>query len=127
MTNSQKAPAQLDLAIARAIRRLRDERGMSQIALGEAIGVTFQQVQKYEAGKNRISSSRLQRIADTLGIPVSTFFAAPGDPSEAQPGSGRAMRIAAQFDQLDERGKRAVEALIAAMSDRAPSSTGGQE
>jgi transcriptional regulator with XRE-family HTH domain len=48
--------------------------GMSQEKLGEALGVTFQQVQKYEKGTNRISASRLQQMAAVLGVPVEFFF-----------------------------------------------------
>jgi len=53
--------------------------GMSQAALADAIGVTFQQVQKYENGVNRMGSSRLQQIADALQVPVTFLFeGAPG-------------------------------------------------
>ena len=48
--------------------------GMSQEKLGEALGLTFQQIQKYEKGANRISASRLQQISETLNIPLSFFF-----------------------------------------------------
>jgi transcriptional regulator with XRE-family HTH domain len=48
--------------------------GLSQTVLGDALGITFQQVQKYEKGANRIGASRLQRIADVLQVPVSFFF-----------------------------------------------------
>ncbi len=54
--------------------------GVSQEKLGEALGLTFQQVQKYEKGTNRISASRLQQIAKMLGVPVAFFFdGAPND------------------------------------------------
>ena len=52
--------------------------GMSQTKLAEAVGVTFQQVQKYENGVNRISASRLQQLARALGVEVEFFFAAAG-------------------------------------------------
>ncbi|AWI62477.1 hypothetical protein AB395_00006855 (plasmid) [Sinorhizobium fredii CCBAU 45436] len=55
---------------------------MAQATLGEAIGVTFQQVQKYEKGTNRVGASRLQQIADVLEVPVSFFF-------EDMPGGGK--------------------------------------
>ncbi len=54
---------------------------MSQSELGNALGVTFQQVQKYENGKNRIGASRLQRISDVLQAPVSFFFENPRGPT----------------------------------------------
>jgi transcriptional regulator with XRE-family HTH domain len=53
--------------------------GMSQEKLGESLGITFQQIQKYEKGSNRIGASRLQHIARVLSMPVSYFFeGAPG-------------------------------------------------
>jgi transcriptional regulator with XRE-family HTH domain len=60
--------------IGRKIRALRLQRGMSQSALAEAIGLTFQQVQKYEKGANRVSAGRLQKIADVLSVPVTFFY-----------------------------------------------------
>jgi len=60
--------------------------GISQEKLGEALGLTFQQVQKYEKGTNRISASRLQQIAKMLGVPVAFFF--EGAPSGEPPAEG---------------------------------------
>ncbi len=58
-------------------------RGISQTELGDKIGVTFQQVQKYENGANRVGASRLTRIAKVLGVPVGTFFGGPGETDAA--------------------------------------------
>ena len=63
-----------DKHVGSRIRALRGLRGMSQTALGEEIGVTFQQVQKYENGRNRIGASRLWQISRALDVPVSSFF-----------------------------------------------------
>ena len=63
-----------DVEIGRKIRALRLQRGLSQSELAEGIGVTFQQVQKYEKGANRVSAGRLQRIADLLDVPVTFFY-----------------------------------------------------
>jgi|ERR1051325_3389812 transcriptional regulator with XRE-family HTH domain len=65
-----------DVAIGQKLRALRLARGLSQGELGDTIGVTFQQVQKYEIGANRISASRLALIAKALGVPVTAFFRA---------------------------------------------------
>jgi transcriptional regulator with XRE-family HTH domain len=63
---------------------------ISQEKLGLALGITFQQIQKYEKGTNRIGASRLQKIAETLNVPVSFFFEdAPGG-NGAETGSGMA-------------------------------------
>jgi transcriptional regulator with XRE-family HTH domain len=58
----------VDVAIGRRVRRFRTARGLSQTELGTAINVTFQQIQKYEAGTNRIAASTLLRIASALGV-----------------------------------------------------------
>jgi transcriptional regulator with XRE-family HTH domain len=63
-----------DVEIGRKIRALRLERGLSQSGLADGIGLTFQQVQKYEKGTNRVSAGRLQRIADILNTPVMFFY-----------------------------------------------------
>ncbi len=64
----------IDIAVGARIRLLRKVRGLSQQALAEAAGVTFQQIQKYERGANRVSASMLSRIATTLQTPVSEMF-----------------------------------------------------
>ena len=72
---AKKQPDALDIKVGSKVRALRLERQMSQEKLGDALGLTFQQVQKYEKGTNRISAGRLQRIAAILEVPVSVFFA----------------------------------------------------
>jgi transcriptional regulator with XRE-family HTH domain len=71
-----------DIEIGQKIRALRLERGLSQSGLAEGIGLTFQQVQKYEKGTNRVSAGRLQKIADMLNTPVMFFFAGIGGRSK---------------------------------------------
>ena len=67
-----------DVEIGRKIRALRLERGLSQSGLAEGIGLTFQQVQKYEKGANRVSAGRLQQISDMLNVPVMFFYGGMG-------------------------------------------------
>ena len=69
-----KTPNAIDSYVGARIRMRRQQLGMSQERLAEQIGVTFQQVQKYEKGINRIGASRLQRIADVLRASPSFFF-----------------------------------------------------
>ena len=66
--------SKVDAMVGARVRMLRERRKMSQTALGEAIGVSFQQVQKYERGANRISASALYQIARALGVSPSDFF-----------------------------------------------------
>jgi transcriptional regulator with XRE-family HTH domain len=64
----------LDATVGARIRMFRVDRGMSQTMLAERIGVTFQQVQKYERGANRVGASRLSQIAYVLGVSVGELF-----------------------------------------------------
>lgn len=72
-----KQPHPADIAVGARIRLQRQVLGVSQARLGKELGVTFQQVQKYEKGINRVSPSRLQHIADVLGTSISFFFRGP--------------------------------------------------
>jgi transcriptional regulator with XRE-family HTH domain len=67
-------PTPIDLHIARRLRKIRTECGVTQDELGELIGVAFQQIQKYEAALNRISAGKLYEICRVLNKPVSSFF-----------------------------------------------------
>lgn len=69
-----KQPNPIDIEVGRRIRTQRLASRISQTALGQKVGVTFQQVQKYEKGVNRVGAGRLQQIADVLGVPVDFFF-----------------------------------------------------
>lgn len=64
----------VDRLVGQNIRIFRAAKGLSQTELGTAVGVTFQQIQKYEKGVNRVGSSRLAKIAEVLNVPVSRFF-----------------------------------------------------
>lgn len=81
---TKKAPNPIDRHVGSRVRMRRMMISMSQEKLGERLGITFQQVQKYEKGTNRIGASRLQQIATILGVPVSFFFeGAPGGEVDA--------------------------------------------
>jgi len=67
-------PNPIDIAVGQRIRAVRELRGLTQTDLAKATGVTFQQIQKYERGTNRVSASRLMLISHALGHPVSAFF-----------------------------------------------------
>lgn len=85
----KKTPNPVDKHVGSRVRMRRVLIGMSQEKLGEALGITFQQIQKYEKGTNRIGASRMQQISTVMGVPVSYFFEdAPGSLGETQPGFG---------------------------------------
>ena len=71
---NKKTPNPIDVFVGSRVRLRRLMVGMSQEALADRLGVTFQQVQKYEKGTNRISASRLQAISDVFRVPPSFFF-----------------------------------------------------
>ena len=87
-----RKPDPLDMEVGRRVRALRLNKDMSQEKLAEALGITFQQVQKYENGTNRISAGRLQHIAKILGVPPAVFFS---DTKEAH------VDVETLFDLLD--------------------------
>ena len=78
---AKKAPNPIDKHVGSRVRMRRMMLGMSQEKLGKSLSLTFQQVQKYEKGTNRIGASRLQQISHILQVPVSFFF--EGAPSGA--------------------------------------------
>jgi transcriptional regulator with XRE-family HTH domain len=82
---AKKAPNPTDKHVGARVRMRRMMLGMSQEKLGDALGLTFQQVQKYEKGANRIGASRLQQISHILQVPVSFFFdGAPNVPGQPE-------------------------------------------
>lgn len=90
-----KSPNSIDRHVGSRVRMRRMLARMSQEKLGEALGITFQQVQKYEKGINRIGASRLQQIAGVLEVPVEFFF--EGAPSSEPPPTGFAEAPSATY------------------------------
>jgi transcriptional regulator with XRE-family HTH domain len=91
MVENKKKPNPIDVHVGSRIRLRRTMLGMSQEKLGEALGITFQQIQKYEKGTNRVGASRLQNISGILNVPVSFFFEdAPGDQTVGASGMAEA-------------------------------------
>jgi transcriptional regulator with XRE-family HTH domain len=87
-------PHPTDLQVGRRLRQRRTLLGMSQGRLGGLLGVTYQQIQKYERGANRIGSSRLHDLARILGVLVAYFFDAPLPPAGFQPALGDSTGLA---------------------------------
>ena len=124
---TRRDPNFIDVHVGTRIRMRRQFTGMSQEKLGELLGITFQQVQKYEKGSNRISASRLYLTAKVLGVPVQFFFDdIPG--LENRGGFGEAREedtvlsslmnaegvvLARAFREADSAGKRKLIATIA--------------
>jgi len=97
----ESRPSPIDVHVGSRIRLRRTLLGMSQERLGEALGLTFQQVQKYERGVNRVGASRLFDLSRVLDVPISFFFDDMPD-SLASVYGGQAARRAAGFTDTQE-------------------------
>ncbi|ARO28167.1 MULTISPECIES: helix-turn-helix transcriptional regulator [Rhizobium] len=112
-------PDPVDIIVGRNIRQLRAIRRVSQLELGEALGLTFQQIQKYEKGTNRVSASKLHQIAVFLGVEISALFEGTdisefGGRIELSPD---AYALALSYDKLNSAaGKEAVKTILTLMS-----------
>ncbi|MFO1068529.1 MAG: helix-turn-helix domain-containing protein [Geminicoccaceae bacterium] len=85
MADRTQQPQPVDIEVGRRMRLRRQLLGMSQETLAARIGVSYQQVQKYERGTNRLGSSRLHRLAEVLQVPVAWFFAEDGPAAARRP------------------------------------------
>jgi transcriptional regulator with XRE-family HTH domain len=102
----------LDVLVGRRIRTQRLVCNMSQSELGKRLGITFQQIQKYERGVNRVGAGRLQNIAKILGMPVSVFFGEDDATLEASPeakeailkflNTARAVKLVKDFARIED-------------------------
>lgn len=99
---------QLDTAIGKAITERREAVGMTQRRLGEAMGVTFQQVQKYETGKNRVAASKLVLAAKAMKCDVAELV---GEDRGDHPGTARLIRA---WSKLNDHQRDAVTSMIEA-------------
>ncbi|KRR06263.1 hypothetical protein CQ12_11855 [Bradyrhizobium jicamae] len=117
----------LDAMVGVRIRMFRINRGMSQAMLAERIGITFQQLQKYERGVNRVGASRLSHIASVLGISVGELFESVGPESSglnsaarllAEPGALRVLKAYART--TSPRVRLCIAKLVESIADRTP-------
>ena len=108
-----KGPNPVDVLVGARIRVLRKRRKMSQGELGKALGVTFQQIQKYGNGNNRVSASQLHLVATALDVPVSEFFAGASETSrfsfatKSVAFDPQALRLAEAFTKITDKQLRA--------------------
>ncbi|MBX5141426.1 helix-turn-helix transcriptional regulator [Rhizobium lentis] len=110
--DGDQASHPVDIYVGQQLRIRRVHSNLSQNELGQKVGLSYQQVQKYESGKNRISASMLYAIASSLNVSVGCFF--DGLP---QPGSGEAVTIAPEADEriaylATAEGRRFVEEML---------------
>ena len=106
-----KGPNPVDAHVGSRLRMRRIERGMSRERLADAFGLTFQQVQKYEKGMNRMGSSRLQHAAGILGVPVSYFFEGGADGPYLSDGNAPSSAYINEFVSSED-GLRLIKAFM---------------
>ena len=109
--NGTKQPMPADIELGGRIRATRNERRVSQTQLANALSVTFQQVQKYEKGVNRIGIGRVGKIAEYLGVPMARLLPQAGAADDSSLGyrmtsSQKGCRLACAFLALDSLGQQ---------------------
>lgn len=124
----KKAPKPADVHVGSRVRLRRQMLGMSQEKLGERLGITFQQIQKYEKGSNRIGASRLLDIANILKVQTTFFFEGleqTGDLSAADSALMRATHVPGaidllrNFEKLGPKGRKALLMSAEGMAEAA--------
>jgi transcriptional regulator with XRE-family HTH domain len=130
----KKQASPIDVQVGTRVRLRRMLIGMSQERLGELLGLTFQQVQKYEKGVNRIGAGRLFQVAHILGVPIDYFYegvngVSEGAPGFAEPGgssppvmeflsSGEGLQLSLAFMKIkDPKVRKRVLDLVKSLSD----------
>jgi len=116
---SKMGPRSVDLYVGRRVRERRTLIGMSQEKLGEVVGLTFQQIQKYEKGMNRVSASRLYEFSTILGVSPSWFFdgykenAVQDEPNLCR---RETLEFIRSYERIPEKVQEQLRALIVATS-----------
>jgi len=104
---------QIDREVGARVKALRLEQGISSVALARRIGVSFQQVQKYESAGNRISAGRLYDIAKALGVPVARLYGLEPAPVAVQTLDPELIALAREYIRIPRARRRAVLKMIA--------------
>lgn len=106
MSEDEKAH-HVDVHVGQQIRTYRTLRGLTQTDLAKSADVSFQQIQKYELGRNRVSCSKLFQISQALEVPISTFFEGKGDGQEQQEAfDAHTMKLVEALLRITDKGLR---------------------
>lgn len=121
--HDNRNPTDDDRAVGDRIRLRRRELGMSQTALGDLLGVTFQQIQKYEKGKNRVSASRLASVSEALDTPITFLLVGPQkERRDDAVATGEimltpeAVRLLTAYDRMNPQVRQTFTALVEALA-----------
>ena len=116
-----KKPNPVDVHVGKKIREARILQGMSQTALADQIGITFQQLQKYENAANRVSCSRLYEIGRVLGMPVQAFFTGAGSstgvPDIEEPAGRETLNLVNDYSRLSPALRKCVAKTAKSLAD----------
>lgn len=122
MARKTERADEVDKHIGRIIREQRENMGLTQSQLAQAISVSYQQIHKYEHGANRISAGRLWLISEALSVPVQFFFQGVQQkpvPNEVEKESRICLELARQFRQIgNERHQEALLSLVRVLVPR---------
>ncbi|MBL4836487.1 MAG: helix-turn-helix transcriptional regulator [Kordiimonadaceae bacterium] len=111
----------IDIAVGKRIRQLRKDRGITQTQLGDAIGLTFQQVQKYEKARNRISASKLAQIAAIFQVDVAELFSTSmKSPHDTETDMDDATILYSYIDEMPDDVRRHFKDLLGAIIEHQP-------
>ena len=126
---AKRSPLPVDQLVGQNIRICRLQRGLSQTELGQRVGVTFQQIQKYEKGANRVGASRLTQIADVLQVALPTLFDGAATVGQVAPEASprfllakpHSLRLLQAFDKVKDDGTRmALLAVVECLANPGP-------
>lgn len=127
MAKTVKSPDNTDVTVGHRIRSQRLMLGLSQTELGSKLGITFQQIQKYEKGTNRVSAGRLQQIAQFYKVPISFFFEGASSKNTSAEhinesleflDTAASVRLVRAFGEIDDAGvRRDIIALVEGIAE----------
>jgi transcriptional regulator with XRE-family HTH domain len=123
MKTRTRGPRPIDILVGSNIRIIRKASRISQSVLGERLGITFQQVQKYEKGSNRVSASALYELAQIFGVRIEAFFEGAEGSSVQNPNpvpslSAEAFKLGVAYDNnTNGKFKKAVTSLLNSLDD----------
>ncbi|MBV9428801.1 MAG: helix-turn-helix transcriptional regulator [Bradyrhizobiaceae bacterium] len=127
MVRPAKRASWVDISVGRNVRIWRMEKGLTQAQLADRVGVTFQQLQKYEIGGNRIPTGRLVKLAGILGVPISALFEGTNGADSPQSlvaliSDSRSFRLAHAFAVIENSAMRlSLVSLVEKIAARVPS------
>ena len=118
---SIKKPNPVDVHVGSKIREARILHGMSQTALAELLGITFQQLQKYESAANRVSCSRLYAISLILDVPVQVFFSGAGSTTDVphieEPSGRETLNLVSAYSRLSPALRKSISKTAKSLAD----------